>query len=72
MDKDPGLGPGSPVQLGGEPDPLTTTPKNRNVLSLADARRRREQHGRFAGEFAALDRLWRGDYEDGPEPPRAA
>lgn len=54
---------GSGDLLGGNPGPLNRNPRERKVLSLGDAVKRR--WGRqLAAELAAL--------ENGPEPPRAA
>jgi len=50
----------------GEPNPSTTPPINRNVLSLADARRRRE--GRELSPSLGNN----CPDEDGAPPPRAA
>lgn len=69
MNKTPGDGPGVSVQRGSEPEHPTTTRRNRNVLSLADARRRKEERERSM-KPAKLVRESLAAFD--PKPPRPA
>jgi hypothetical protein len=61
-------GKGGVLVHSGEPDPSTTAPKNRNVLSLEDARRRKAERER-ANQPSKLVRDAFAAFEDDPRDP---